>query len=317
MYPLMRRPSFSVVIPTRNRHAFARRAVECALAQEGVEVEVLLVDDGSSDGSRDHLAALSDPRVRLFDGPGAGPCAARNVALEHVRSPWIAFLDDDDLWAPGKLVRLAETGDAAGFGFSSAIVIDQDGQPMRLDAAPDLEDLELQLLRRNAIGTPSVVVARTDLVLDLGGFDERLPVLGDWELWLRLAAVTPAFATSEPLTAYTVHTRSISVREAGALDDELRYLVDKHSAHYRRSGEQVDMDWFTQWNAENMIRRGQRFAAAGSFLRHAGRGRSVRSLLRAGRLLLGEGISSTLRPPAPPPGRPAWLGSYYSTPAAD
>jgi glycosyltransferase involved in cell wall biosynthesis len=317
MYPLMERPSFSVIIPTRNRCAFARRAVACALAQEGVEVEVLLIDDSSTDGSRDELASLRDPRVRLLDGPGAGPCAARNVALEHVGAPWIAFLDDDDLWAPQKLLRLADREDSGGFGYNSAIVTDQDGRPLRLDAAPDPQHLELQLLRRNAIGTPSVVIARTELVLELGGFDERLPVLGDWELWLRLATVAPAFATSEPLTAYTVHTGSLSIREAGTLDDELRYLLDKHGDRFRRSGAQVDMDWFIQWNAENLIRRGERFAAAGTFLRHAGRGRSARSLLRAGRLLLGEGISSRLRPPAPPPGRPAWLGSYYSSPAAD
>ncbi len=120
---------------------------------------------------------------------------------------------------------------------------------------------------------------------------------------------------NEALTAYTVHTSSMSVSVAGALDDELRILLGKHGDLYRRHGARIDMDWFTQWTAENQVRRGLRFSAAGSYLRHAARGRSSRSLLRAGRLLLEETISSRLRPPAPPPDAPAWFGSFYSTSA--
>jgi len=305
-----------VVIPTKNRSALARRAVACALAQEGVEVDVVVVDDGSTDGSREDLASIRDPRVKLLDGPGVGPCAARNHGLEKVGAPWIAFLDDDDLWAPWKLRQLADLAGSAGFGFSTAIVTDGEGRPMRLDEAPDPEQLELQLLRRNVIGTPSVVVARTELVRELGGFDERLPVIGDWELWLRLAAVAPAFAATEPLTAYTVHMGSISIREAGALDGELRYLLEKHRKLFGETGARIDMDWFTQWNAQNLIRRGQRLSAAGTYLHEAARRHSSRSLLRAGRVLLGESISSRLRPPAPPPAPPAWLGRYYTTPVS-
>ncbi|MBA3412234.1 MAG: glycosyltransferase family 2 protein [Actinobacteria bacterium] len=173
MYSQMPRPSFSVIIPTRNRRAFARRAVACALAQEDVDVEVLLVDDGSTDGSREDLALLRDPRVRLLDGRGAGPCAARNLAVGQAGAPWVAFLDDDDLWAPRKLLLLSERGASCGFGYSTALVTDEHGRTLRLDAAPDPEHLELQLLQRNAIGTPSVVIARTELGCDVGIRDER------------------------------------------------------------------------------------------------------------------------------------------------
>ena len=316
MNPQMR-PSFSVVIPTRNRLDFARRAVDCALAQEGVDVEIILVDDGSTDGSREQLAALEGPLVRVLDGDGRGPCAARNRALPLVRAPWLAFLDDDDLWAPNKLRELAALTETGGFGFTSAIVVDQHGRPMRLDAAPAADGLQRRLLERNAIGTPSVVIARTDLVVGLGGFDERLPVLGDWELWLRLAREAPAFALDQPLAAYTVHWGSISLTRAGNLEDELQYLVAKHEKWFRTSGVKVDMDWFTQWNAVKLLRRGRRRAAVGSFLRHAGRSGSVRSLLRGGRLVVGERLVSRVRPPAPPPGAPAWLEAYFPAVAHD
>lgn len=286
------------------------------MAQEGVDVEVLLVDDQSTDGSRQSLESLRSPLVKLLDGPGVGPSGARNRALPQVSTPWVAFLDDDDLWAPWKLRNLADLAGSAGFGFSSAIVTDDEGRPMRVDDAPDPKHLERQLLRRNVIGTPSVVVARAELVREVGGFDERLSVIGDWELWLRLAAAAPAFAATEPLTAYTVHTSSISVRETGALEGELRYLLEKHRDLFRQTGARVDMDWFMQWKAQSLIGRGQRLAAAGTLLHQAVRGRSSRSLLRAGRVLSGERLASRLRPPAPPPAWPAWLGRYYAVPGS-
>jgi glycosyltransferase involved in cell wall biosynthesis len=299
------RPWFSVVIPTHNRCALARRAIACALEQQDVEVEVIVVDDRSTDGSRDELAKVDDPRVRLLDGPGLGPCAARNLALPHVRAPWVAFLDDDDLWAPTKLRELSRRTEDGDFGFTSAVVIDQHGVPMRIDGAPGTEDLARQLRARNAIGTPSGVVARTDVVRELGGFDERLPVLGDWDLWLRMAANRRAFALPEPLTAYTVHWGSISVTRAGAVEDELRLLMEKHA------DVRVDMNWFTQWNAENLLRCGRRREAITAFFADAIRSRSLQSLLRGGRMLLGERLVGRLRPPARPPLRPAWLDTFY------
>src|SRR5690348_694187 len=98
-------PDISVVIPTRNRwDLLSRSGLSAALMQEDVDVEIIVVDDGSTDETPARLAALEDPRVTVIrhDQP-RGVAAARNRGIAAARGEWLAFLDDDDLWAPDKL----------------------------------------------------------------------------------------------------------------------------------------------------------------------------------------------------------------------
>ena len=110
----------TVVLPTRDRRSLLERSLGSALDQTGVELDVLVVDDGSTDDTAAWVASVDDPRVTLVTHlESRGVAAARNTGIERARTPWIAFLDDDDVWAPAKLEeQLAAlhgvTGERAG-----------------------------------------------------------------------------------------------------------------------------------------------------------------------------------------------------------
>jgi len=123
-------PAVSVVIPTRDRRDLLGAALSSVLGQSGVDLEVLVVDDGSSDGTAEMVTGLRDGRVRLLRRERAGGVsAARNRGIAEATGGWIALLDDDDLWAPDKLARQLDAMEAVGraWGYAGAVEIDADG----------------------------------------------------------------------------------------------------------------------------------------------------------------------------------------------
>jgi glycosyltransferase involved in cell wall biosynthesis len=102
------KPLVSVVIPSYNMEAFTPQTVESVLAQDYPSVEVIVVDDGSTDGSVGALKRFGE-RIRLIEQKNSGACAARNRGLQECRGEFVAFLDCDDLWEPRKLTRCVET----------------------------------------------------------------------------------------------------------------------------------------------------------------------------------------------------------------
>src|ERR1051325_11534551 len=97
---------FSVVVPLWNNRATVRETVASALAQHFADFELIVVDDGSTDGSVETLAGMDDPRLRIVRQANAGPGPARNAGIAAARADWIAFLDADDLWLPDHLAEL-------------------------------------------------------------------------------------------------------------------------------------------------------------------------------------------------------------------
>src|SRR5579884_2863620 len=130
-------PDVTVVIPTMGGRAYFRMALVSVMRQRGVNLEVLIVD-GSRDGDETaRLAAAQDARIRVIRRPGPGMAAKRNVGIDQAQGTWIAFLDDDDLWAPWKLetqLRLAQTAD---FVFGAAVVIDEHCNELMVLAPPE------------------------------------------------------------------------------------------------------------------------------------------------------------------------------------
>src|SRR5205085_7744375 len=100
-------PRFTIVVPTFNRAALLREALESVWAQELRDCELIVVDDGSTDGTREWLATLGD-RALVLSQPNRGPVAARNLALRHARGEYVAFLASDDRWSPWTLTTYAE-----------------------------------------------------------------------------------------------------------------------------------------------------------------------------------------------------------------
>src|SRR5437763_358148 len=157
-------PDISIVIPTRDRWSAMRRTLAGALGQEGVNFEVVVVDDASHGAPPESLEELSDPRVRVVShNSQSGVAAARNTGIAEARGEWIAFLDDDDLWAPTKLrVQLAAAGAAgAVLAYGAAVVVDPVLRVIAAYPAPKVERLLRDLLRVNVMpaGASNVLVA--------------------------------------------------------------------------------------------------------------------------------------------------------------
>ena len=204
----------SVVIPAYNAAAFLGKTLRSVLEQSLADHEVLVVDDGSTDGTAE--VAASFPGVRVHAGARRGVSAARNLGVRLAQGTYVAFMDHDDLWEQEKLARQAALLDAdprAAFVFTQARV-ERDGTlieifPLIPDPDRFLADAYENLVHWNYVPMSSVM-ARRDRLLALsaeGPFDPRFRLSEDWDLWLRLArdAGTGGVAfVAEPLTRYVI-----------------------------------------------------------------------------------------------------------------
>ncbi len=194
-------PLVSVIIPTQNRRDLVCEAVASVLAQRDAVAEVIVIDDGSTDGT----AAALEPfgaRIRRAQQSARGVSAARNAGARLARGDRLAFLDSDDLWRPEKLAR-----QLAFHARMPALRASQTGEiwirngvrvnPCRHHRKPDGDIFALSVAR--CVVSPSGVMLRRDLFDSLGGFDEGLPVCEDYDLWLRLGVREPVGLLDEPL----------------------------------------------------------------------------------------------------------------------
>ncbi len=196
------RPLVSVIIPTFNRARFVAEAVATVLAQTYEDLEILVVDDGSTDDTGKRLAPFA-PRVQVVRHPvRRGVSAARNLGVAAARGQWLAFLDSDDLWLPEKLdrqmafleanprSRLCQTEESwlrHGLKVNKPLAYRKEGG-----------QIFLQSLERCCI-SPSAVVLDRKLLEEHGGFDETLPAAEDYDLWLRLTWRYEVGLVPEPL----------------------------------------------------------------------------------------------------------------------
>jgi glycosyltransferase involved in cell wall biosynthesis len=185
----MTRPTISVVIPTRDRLPVLERALASVLTQSVPVDEVVVVDDASSDGTRQYLVELAalDQRVMPVALPRAvGAAAARNIGIERTHGSLIAFQDSDDVWSATFVERLLPAASAAPqvVAFCSHAVRHQDGHEVRVPAVR-VDDPRRELLLTNPISTQTVLVDAR-LLRDGCRFDEELGRFQDWDLWLTL-----------------------------------------------------------------------------------------------------------------------------------
>jgi glycosyltransferase involved in cell wall biosynthesis len=306
-------PEVSVVIPTRGRWPLLSVTLASALGQEGVDHEVVVVDDGSRDETSARLADVRDRRLRVVSNERPrGVAAARNRALAEARGEWVAFLDDDDLWAPLKLHTQLAAADAAGadFAYAAAVVVDERYVPFHTPALPHPERLARDLRSANVIPAGSSnVIARSELVRAVGGVDERFNELDDWDLWLRLAHAGRATASPEVLVAYVEHARNMPTARHTDLAHELEMLVRKHAAADPPIRVEPDRLDFARWVARGHGRAGRRLAAARAYAAAAVRHRSPADAARALRVLAaGQPRRFFRRADAVPD--PDWLTAY-------
>lgn len=192
----------SVIIPTYNRRELVARAVLSVLEQTRQPDELLVVDDGSSDGTAESLRRQFGSGVRVIETPQRGVAAARNTGVRASGGEWLAFLDSDDRWLPEKLaVQLAWLGSnpEAQICQTEEIWI-RNGRrvnPRLRHRKPSgtifLASLELCLV------SPSAVLLRRSLFERVGGFDESFLACEDYDLWLRISRDTPIWLIDRPL----------------------------------------------------------------------------------------------------------------------
>lgn len=205
----------TIIIPSYNHADFVVEAVQSALAQTERAIEVLVIDDGSSDDSVARLERLSDPRLVLVTQDNVGLSATLNRGLSRARGRWVKFLPSDDTLEPDCIARqlaAAEAAPGARLVLALPRVVDAAGAPLA-DPAPqawfdttlDGRDAILRgLLERNFVCAPGVLFDR-DLARTVGGFDETLRIAQDYDLWLKMLPWAPCTSLRERLVRVRWH----------------------------------------------------------------------------------------------------------------
>jgi len=249
----------SVVIPTHNRRHLLAQTLHTVLAQD-LDLEVIVVDEASSDGTADWVAGLQDGRVATIrhDQP-RGLATARNVGLSASQGNWVAFVDDDDLWLPDKLTAQLDAARNAGlrWAYGGALHFTSEPRLLRVTLPTAAESARLPWV--NAVpGGGSNVVAERGLLEEAGGFDAGLQSAADWDMWIRLwqrgaPAVVPA-----PVVAYRIHPGNMSRKVDDMLAD-LHVLDRRYRAD--RGGEGLDWEDALRWIGASALRSGDAAAA--------------------------------------------------------
>jgi len=255
----------SVVVPTRDRSRMLETALRSVLRQRDVQIEVIVVDDASSDDTPKVVAAFDEPRLRLLRNPApTGPSEARNRGASEARGEWLAFLDDDDLWAPTKLARQVgvATEDGHAWVYAGAVNVDDRLQIIHGAPAPDPAAVVAALPRSNPIpaGASNVVIHR-DAFEAVGGFNQDLRACEEWDLWLRLARAESPGRVPSPLVAYRMHVGNAILDVAA--------IVEGARAFERLHGATIDWGLFHRWLAQSSARGGDRRQALREFGRAA------------------------------------------------
>lgn len=194
-------PVVTVIIPTFNRCPLVGAAIESVLSQRYEDFELIVVDDGSTDGTAAGLAKFGS-RLRLFSQANHGVSSARNFAAREARGHYLAFLDSDDLWHPKKLeiqadfmernprIKICQTEE---IWIRNGTRVNPKSRHRKPSGDIFTPSLELCLV------SPSAVMLTRELFNQVGGFDERFPVCEDYDLWLRIAINHPVPLIADPL----------------------------------------------------------------------------------------------------------------------
>jgi glycosyltransferase involved in cell wall biosynthesis len=233
-------PAVSVIIPVFNGEKFLRRSVDSVLGQSFSDLELVIVDDGSTDGSADIAReyARRDSRVRyLPEAHSGGPTHPTNVGIQKAAGKFLAFLDCDDEWLPGKLekqMRLLEERPEIGSVVCDLRLVKDDGRTADFRFDPEFNRsfaLE-EMFCKAFFFTFSILVVRKEVMDRVGPLDENFKRAADQDIYLRLLAAAPFGFVNEILVSFDAHSDSTSTLKTAAnykrLSDEAVYMYEKH-----------------------------------------------------------------------------------------
>ncbi len=221
-------PKVSVIMPTFNRAAYLQEAIESVLEQTYIDYELIIIDDGSVDNTKEVCAKYGE-KVRYLYQENKGSPSARNYGISQARGKYIALLDDDDRWVPHKLqiqVDFMEKHPELAFICSSAYVIDQVDNATKFFGVSSSENSFDHLILGNFV-FHLTVLAKKEIILEIGGYDTNLLLCQDYDLWLRIAKKHPFCCIDEPLAYYRIHPQNISHKVEAALANEEEILRKK------------------------------------------------------------------------------------------
>jgi glycosyltransferase involved in cell wall biosynthesis len=250
-------PLVSVVVPTKDRPALLAATLRSICRQEAVVIEVVVVDDGSTDADavESVVAKLEDARVRVVRQPfSEGVSAARNRGFAATSGDLVAFCDDDDLWAPDKLVRQlrALAGTDCCWVYTGAVDINRINVVTKGAPPPVPEVVVRDLPKFNVIpGGCSAVLADRNALAKVGAFDVELGPCADWDLWLKLLGLGPPACVPEGLVGYRLHPANMSLNEDRMVAD---FAVLR--ARYGTLNEATFHRYLFWWSLRSQRRRG-------------------------------------------------------------
>lgn len=226
----------SAIIPAYNRADFLPRSIESVLNQSLSDLELIVVDDGSTDNTKAVVEefARKDNRVKYFWQPNfGGPAGPRNTGIKHASGKYVAFLDSDDEWLATKLeeqVRLFENSQANTGLVACDYLLEAGSTPVAYKL-PQFERSGIfeELLKHDFIGTATVVMIKKEVLEDVGGFDESLECGEDTDLWLRIAEKYGFAHVTNLLALYHVHGNNTLLRfNAIDLAKSTESILNKH-----------------------------------------------------------------------------------------
>jgi glycosyltransferase involved in cell wall biosynthesis len=204
-------PLVTVVVSAYNSADYVNRAVRSVCVQTFTDYELLVIDDCSEACVVGQYELPCSARLICLDRNHGHASAGRNLGIREARGKYVAFLDMDDVWLPTKLatqVAMLEADPAAGLTFGPVLLADEAVGVIGRQSLPVLNVTKplRRMVYENFIQTPSCVLARRDVLIECGLFDEQLYGCEDWDMWLRIAMRYPFCIDPTPLVIYTVHS---------------------------------------------------------------------------------------------------------------
>jgi glycosyltransferase involved in cell wall biosynthesis len=222
-------PRVSAILATYDGERFVRRTIESVLAQDHADLELVVCDDGSRDGTREVLRSFGS-RLVLVEQRNSGVSAARNAAAARATGEFYAFVDQDDLWEPNRVsaqLELFAREPGLGFAYADSWIVDGEG----VVTGRRREHLDYRrgrafdaLLEGNFVPIETLLVPAA-VFREVGGFDPRVRYLEDWELCLRIARRYPIDYVPQPLARYRIHDANMSWNMEAILGEYAQLLA--------------------------------------------------------------------------------------------
>ncbi len=222
-------PAVSVILPAYNQATYLGQAVQSVLNQSYIDFELIVIDDGSTDHTKQVACSFNDPRLRYIYQDNQGLSAARNTGIRESKGPYLTYLDSDDLFLPAKLAHLCQVLDERpeiGFVAGQAVPIDEQGNPIGKIFNKPLPEDRRQLLLGNPLHVGSVMLRRS-WQEKVGFFDTGLRSYEDWDMWLRLVkAGCPMDWIARPVSLYRFHGAQMT-RQGAQMTEATFAVLDK------------------------------------------------------------------------------------------